>query len=257
MKKYLLLTLIFISTFTANAATVEQSFNVEIGVFDAANVNISYQLDEKAYSFSSQIQTDGMFDKFYSFKASYFTSGFIFKNRLSAQDYRQTTQSSAHKRTKRLIFNNNGILAKRISTKDNEKKEVNIVLPQRKIDAFDIQTALALLIRNFIDTQSCDLDQTIFNGKKIYHISIKGSKRTLLNDKKLPVKGEAFECHAFIHQENLDKGDLLWQVSSERSIKFYLMLDKASHLPFLAKMEIASTPLGKLEAYITDLTIKE
>lgn len=257
MKKYLILAILLFFAIKTSAATLEQSFAVEIGVFDAAKVNMSYTLTDTNYNFSSQIQTAGMFDSFYSFNASYITAGLVSDNDLITKKYHQTTKSSAHLRTKELIFNEHGLLTKRISTKDDEKKEVDIVIPQKKVDAFDIQTVLTLMIRNFAQTQSCDLNQTVFNGKKIYHITIKDSGRTLLRDSKLPVKGQAFECRAFIHQEKTEKGDLLWQVSSERSIKFYLMLDKASNLPFLAKMEIASTPLGKLEAYMTDLNIRE
>ena len=257
MKKYIIALSGLLFTFKAHATTVEETFDVEIGIFDAAKVHMAYTLTETDYTFSSQIETAGLFDKFYSFKASYLTSGFFDKSSLITQKYHQFTQSSAHKRSKYLVFNPQGTLTKRISTKDDQQKEVDITLPQTKIDNFDIQTALTKLIKNFSKTNSCDLNQTVFNGKKVYHITVKDSGRTLLREEKLPVKGQAYECIAFIHQEQVTEGDLLWQVSSERSIKFYLMLDKATDLPFLAKMEIASTPLGKLEAYMTDLNIKE
>ncbi len=257
MKKYFKIIFSVFIAYTANATTLEQTFNVEIGVFDAAKAQVSYTLNDADYLFSSQIKTSGMFDNFYSFKAEYLTSGELKENSFLTQNYQQKTQSSAHLRKKHLLFDKNGILTQRISSKDNEQKKVDITLPDIKIDAFDIQTVLIMLIKNFKDTHSCDLNKTVFNGKKIYHITVKDSGRVLFKDKKVPLSGESFACVAFIHQEKVEEGDLLWKVSSERNIKFYLMLDKATNLPFLAKMEIASTPLGKLEAYITDLEIKE
>ena len=258
MKKYLclFLTLLIFSP-QINAATIEQTFQVEIGVFDAASVSFAYRLDPEIYTFSSQIKTSGLFDSFYSFQADYFTSGNIKSNTFITQQYTQKTVTSSHTRTKSLLFDNNGILTRRISSKNGQNKEVDIALPSMKIDAFDIQTVLMMLIKNFQQKHSCDIHKTVFNGKKIYHITVKDSGRILFKDKRVSLKGEAYECAAFIHQENAEKGDLLWQVSAERSIKFYLMTDKATSLPFLVKMEIASTPLGKLEAYMTDLNIKE
>jgi len=257
MRHHFKFLLFFLITLKANASTIEQTLNVKIGVFDAAKVNISYTLTNEQYTFSSQIQTSGMFNTFYSFKADYLTTGLIKDTSFITQTYTQKTQTSAHNRTKQLKFDKNGLLKKRISSKDGLRRTVDITSPETKIDSFDIQTVLMMLIKNFKENKSCDLNRTVFNGKKIYHINLKDNGRTLFKDKKVPLKGQAYECTAFIHQENVEQGDLLWQVSSERSIKFYLMTDKTTALPFLVKMEITSTPLGKLEAYMMDLTIKD
>lgn len=258
MKKYLqILAATTLLSASANAASIKQTFKVEIGIFDAAIVDMSYRFENDAYNFSSQIQTSGLFDTFYSFKANYLTSGIFADNSFITQNYEQHTKSSSHTRTKRLIFNKNGILKKRISSKDGVERKVNITLPEKLPDAFDIQTVLLMLITQFKQNNSCDLNRTVFNGKKTYHITIKDQGRILFKDKKVPLSGEAHKCAAFIHQGNTEKGDLLWQVSSERFINFYLMKDKTTELPYLVKMEIASTPLGKLEAYMTDLEIKE
>ncbi len=164
-------------------------------------------------------------------------------------NYHQTTKSSSHEREKELIFDQNGILIKRISSKDSNKRKVKVTLPKTTIDTFDIQSVLVMLIREYQQNESCELHKTVFNGKKLYNITIK--------DKRIPISGEAHHCTAFIHQQNAEEGDLLWQVSSEKYISFYLTKEKTTGLPYLLKMEIASTPLGKLEAYMTDLQIKE
>ena len=240
--------------FKANAAALSQNFDVKIGVFDAAKVNVTYHIDNGEYFFSSKMKTSGLFDSFYSFKAEYVTSSIFQDGNFISKDYRQSTQSSAHVRTKRLIFDQNGILLQRQSSKDDAMKIVDVQIPNTNIDTYDIQSVLLMMIENFIKSETCEMQKTVFNGKKTYHIRLKDEGRTLFNDKKVKISGDAHKCSAFIHQDGAEKGDLLWQVSAEKSIIFYLMKDKKTGLVFVPKIEIGSTPLGDLEAYLTDLT---
>ena len=258
MKKYIqIFALILLFSKNVSASMIEQTFKVEIGPFNAAIVKIAYQLTDQQYKFDSKINTSGIFDTFYTFKANYATAGLINEDRLITASYEQEAQSSSHIRKKKLLFDNNGILKGRTSSKDGIEKNVSIEPLKKHADCFDIQTALMMLITQFKNTKSCNMQKTIFNGKKIYHITLEDNGRILFKDKKVAISGEAHKCTAFIHQENVEEGDLLWQVSSERSINFYLMKDKITSLPFLLKVEIGTTPLGKLEAYMTDLKIKE
>ncbi|MBO7098107.1 MAG: hypothetical protein J6W11_05675, partial [Alphaproteobacteria bacterium] len=61
----------------------------------------------------------------------------------------------------------------------------------------------------------------------------------------------------FIHQEKAEKGDLLWQISAEKSIVLYLMKDEKTGLFFVPEIEISSTPLGDLKAYLKTYQLKE
>ena len=54
-----------------------------------------------------------------------------------------------------------------------------------------------------------------------------------------------------------DDGDLLWNTTADRPIYFWVLQDGESKLPFLAKIEITSTPLGRLKAYTTEVIIKD
>ena len=235
----------------AQTATVEQTFKVEIGIFDAANVNISYTFDDKNYQFLSYIQTAGLFDKFYSFQASYLTKGIILQNLFQTSDYHYKTKSSSHVRTKQLLFNEKGILISRLSSKDTKEKQVDIKLPKEKIDAYDMQTVLAMLVQNFKEKQSCQMQKTVFNSKRIYKVLIKDEEKEILNGK------DVYKCSFYIKQENMDKGDLLWQTTAERPVYFYIAQDQKTKLPYLAYLKIPSTPLGALTADMINLRIKE
>ncbi len=251
MKKYVFILYFFVSLWPnmVFASGLEQTFKVEIGPFDAALAKLSYQKTNDKYAFLSSIQTMGFFDVLYSFKADYQTEGKINGAGLTATFYEQKTASSAHQRAKKLLFDQNGVLYQRESTKDKDKRLVDVTIPEVQIDAYDMQTVLMMLIKNFEKTGKCDLKKTVFNGKKIYQINIQDKNEETIEGEKVQ------KCAAFIHQEHLEKGDLLWQVSSERYILMYLAKAPKTGLPFLKKLEIDSTPLGKLTASLQ--TLKE
>ena len=54
-----------------------------------------------------------------------------------------------------------------------------------------------------------------------------------------------------------DDNDLLWSTTSDRPVYFWILQDKTSGLPYLAKIEIKSTPLGKLKAFTTAIVAKD
>lgn len=250
MKKTFYIILLLCGFFCkAHAVPLTQSYDIQIGVFDAAKVNFTYDLDPN-YAFSSHIQTAGIFDTFYSFYAQYTTKGVFKNNMYITKDYHQKTKSSAHIRTKRLLFDENGILKYRVSSKDGDEKTVNVQLPLTSVDVYDLQTVLIMLLSTYQQTQSCNLQKTVFNSKKTYHIRVEDAGDVDYANKKTPFKGQAHKCRIFIHQEKAEKGDLLWQISAEKSIVFYLMKDAKTGLSYIPEIEISSTPLGDLKAYL-------
>lgn len=257
MKKlFLSIALFLLVAHKAPAATLCESFNVKIGLFDAAKVDVSYALGQTP-SFFSKIKTSGVFDTFYSFEAKYNTTSLFKNNQYITQKYTQNTKSSSHNRTKTLIFDEKGVLKKRISTKDEFENAVDVTLPDFIPDAYDMQTVLLMMLQRLKDSDTCALNKTVFNSKKIYHISIEDEGVLTYQNKKSPFSGSARKCHAFIHQERVEKGDLLWQVSSERSIIFYVLKDQKTGLPFVPEVNIPSTPLGDLKAFASTYQIKD
>lgn len=51
--------------------------------------------------------------------------------------------------------------------------------------------------------------------------------------------------------------DLLWDVTQDEPIYFWIMEDGVRKLPFIAKIEIDSTPLGRLQVLTQNITIKD
>lgn len=238
--------------------TVEHHLNAEIGIFDAARITMSYELKNNTYKFSSVVKTAGMFGKLYLFEALYSSHGF-FKNRHAVtRNYSYETKSSSHTRTKQLVFDENGILDYRLSSKDGKPKRVDITLPDTPFDASDLQTVFAMLARQIKEDKFCDMQKIVFDGKKNYKVVIKDEGKEKLSDEDIPYSGDSLKCSLYISSlEKEEDDDLLWNTTADRPIYFWVLEDNQTKLPFLAKIEIKSTPLGKLKAYTTGISIKD
>lgn len=242
----------------AFSAGVEHRLNVRIGFFDAARVNMNYDLTENKYNFSSAVSTAGTFGDLYEFNASYSSSGVFTKDKVITKDYNYVTKNKSHTRTKQLVFDKNGVISHRLSTKDGAPKRVNITPPAAPFDAYDMQTVFAVLTRQIINNKFCAMEKTIFDGKKTYKIVIRDEGKELLNDSEITYNGDSLKCS--MHVTALDDegdNDLLWSTTSDRPVYFWILQDKASGLPYLAKIEIKTTPLGKLKAYTTAIVAKD
>lgn len=240
----------------AFAQKVEQYMNVEIGPFNAADLKLAYELGQKEYHFLTEIKTAGLFHSLYPFVAVYETKGAKIRDSFSARQYGYQTQSRNHIRTKSFVFDQNGILKSRISSKDNERKEVLITLPKEKVDAYDIQTVMAMLAEQLSKNHFCAMEKTVFDGKKQYRVLVQDEGKTTLKDPVTSQKKQALKCSLKLIGGEKQKGDLLWEMTAKKPVYFYILTDPKTKLPFIAKIEIDSTPLGDLKAYTTDINFK-
>lgn len=239
------------------AETLHSSFDVEIGLFDAAKVVMEYNLSPTNYRFQTNIQTDGIFATFYTYHATYQTSGHVEGNQFITQEYGYDTYTSAHRRQKQLVFDDNGLLIKRISFKDEHRREVDIAPLNPAPDAYDLQTAFAMVIKNIIQEDTCNLEQTVYNGKRVYQIIVQEEGREYLSEENLPYQGQALKCSFFLKQSEDADLDLLAGSTVNRPVYFWVLKEKQTDLPFVAKFEVESTPLGALKGYLTHVEVKE
>ncbi len=258
MKKLFIAASLFcMFAFSAQTASLTENFLVNIGPFDAATLEINYDIDSQNYYFISKIKTQNVFDKMYHFEAEYLTSGEKKADMFVTKDYQQRTKSARHTRTKSFVFNTDGSIKQRVTTKDGVKKTVDVEQNNKTTDAYDIQTALVMFLQKFKKTQNCTFDKTIFNSKKTYRLTIEDKGPLLFWDENVPLTVKAHKCEAFIRQQTQEKGDLLWQLSAEKSIVFYLAQDTKTKLFYMLKAEIPASTFQDLRVYMTDLKIKE
>ena len=69
--------------------------------------------------------------------------------------------------------------------------------------------------------------------------------------------GRAAKCSLYSPNRAADGDDLLWQLSSDRPIYFWILKDAASGAPFIARVKINETPLGEMNVYTTKIEVKK
>lgn len=257
-KNRLLLLFLCLWTNTALAFSVEHDFTVILGPFDAAQTHFVYALNKDSYQVNSTVKTTGFFDTLYPFKANYSTTGKIVKNRFETTSYHYDSKSRFNKRSKELIYNDKGEPIYRLSTKNDKTKKVEIDQNPNNRDTTDLQTVFAELSRQYNKVKFCDSRQQVFDGKRRYDVIFKDEGRQQLTaNKYTSLSGNAAKCSMYIDKLGAAGDDLLWELTQDRPIYFWLLEDEKSHKPYIAKISIDSTPLGRLEVYTTQVTVKE
>lgn len=243
---------------SARAFTVDHDFTVILGVFNASETNFSYSLSPENYAVNSTVKTAGLFDSLYPFEASYATTGKIKKNGLETASYKYQSKSRFSKRSKELVYDKNGNPLYRISSKNDKSKKVKIEENPNNADTTDLQTVLAKLAKQYNELRFCDSRMEVFDGKRRFDVIFKdeGIEELPVNDYS-DIHGKAAKCSLYIDKLNSKEDDLLWELTSERPIYFWLMEDKDKKVPFIARISINETPLGRLDAYAKNITVKD
>jgi len=259
MKKGLL-TLLFFISYAASAAalSVTHEFIVHLGLFDASRTNFSYTLTPNHYSVNSLVTTHGIFDSLYPFKAEYLSHGKITSTGIIAQSYKYQSQSRFNTHRKELIYNNKGEPIYRISTKNDKEKKVEIEQAANTIGTTDLQTVIAELALQYNQVNFCAARMEVFDGKKRYDVIFKDEGKDIIaSNQYSPYSGVAAKCSMYIDKLGEKGDDLLWELTQDRPIYFWIIKDTQTNTPFIARITINNTPLGKLEVYTSNINIKD
>ncbi len=259
MKK-IFLSLIFCTLVSqkVQAFTVEHNFAVEIGTFDASITNFSYQISPQEYSVNSTVRTNGLFHTLYPFEANYATTGRIKEDRLETHSYHYDSQSRFNTRSKELIYDEQGTPLYRLSTKNGKQKKTNIKKDKNNLGTTDLQTVFAELAYQYNNVKFCDARLQVFDGKRRFDVIFQDEgKEELTANNTSPFSGMAAKCSMYIDKLSSEGDDLLWKLTSDRPIYFWLLEDEKTKKPFIAKIWVKDTPLGELKALATNITIKD
>ncbi len=259
MKKiYLFLSIIvLLKTAPAQAFTVEHDFSVQIGPFAASRTNFEYALTPTEYRVESVVKTNGLFDTLYPFRADYATTGRINGDELETTSYKYKSKSRFSSRSRELVYNKNGVPLYRLSSKNGKEKKVDILPDAKNKDTTDLQTVFAELARQYNNMKFCDSRMEVFDGKRRYDVIFKDEGKEHLTEEQLPYKGEAVKCSMYIDSLGSSGDDLLWDITQDEPIYFWIMEEESKKLPFIAKIEIESTPLGRLQVLTQNVTVKD
>lgn len=251
MKKFCLISL-FLLLFPAQAqaAAVQHNFTIFLGPFNAGKTRFTYTLHPREYSVRSKVETAGIFNTLYPFTAEYATTGKIKGKNLETSSYKYKSQSRFNSRRKELIYDPNGNPVYRISAKNDKVKKVEIEPSPDNKDTTDLQTVIAELALQYNKNKNCNARMQIFDGKRRFDTIFKDEgKEEITANEYSSFGGTAHKCSMYIDKLLNDGDDLLWELTSEKPIYFWILEDKESHLPFIARIEIENTPLGKLQVF--------
>lgn len=251
MKKFCLISL-FLLLFPAQAqaAAVQHNFTIFLGPFNAGKTRFTYTLHPREYSVRSKVETAGIFNTLYPFTAEYATTGKIKGKDLETSSYKYKSQSRFNTRRKELIYDQNGNPVYRISAKNDKVKKVEIEPSPDNKDTTDLQTVIAELALQYNKNKNCNARMQIFDGKRRFDTIFKDEgKEEITANEYSSFAGTAHKCSMYIDKLLNDGDDLLWELTSEKPIYFWILEDKESRLPFIARIEIEDTPLGKLQVF--------
>ena len=260
MKKIIMVLSIAYLSMASNALafSVKHELFVTIGMFDASSTSFEYGFDKNKYHLISDVKTSGFFDTMYPFNATYTTSGNIVKNKFQATTYKYTSQSRSSKRSREIVFDNKGNPIASIGLKDGKenKKEITETFPDK--DASDLQTVFAMMAKQYSSLGFCEGRLAIFDGKRRFDVIFQDDGESTLEESPLsPFKGKAHKCLMTIDKLSEQTDDLLWKITEKQPIHLWIMRDKKTNIPFIARIEIKNTILGRLIAKTTKVTINE
>lgn len=243
---------------SAHAFSVKHDFFVTVGPFDASKTEFTYSLDNNSYQVCSQVSTNGFFDTVYPFKADYRTSGDIINNQMITSDYNYTSQSRFNTRGKQVFYNDQGQPLYQISSKNGKAKKKDFEPSPTPADTFDLQTVLAKLAYQYNQFGFCDSHLAVYDGKRRFDVVFKdlGDDTVSPNEHSF-YSGSAAKCSMHITKLLSEDDDSLWEFSANKPVYFWIARDKSSNYPFIARVLIEDTPLGKLTAYTSQITVKE
>ena len=254
-KKIFLFLVLFMWSFSANAEVLMHKFNVHIGIFDAAEITLVYDGNDKQFAIGADILTVNLFDTLYPFLGQYKSKGLFENEKIIPELYQTYTKSRNHVRTKKIFYDKKGIAYKRVSTKDKKVSEAVIDNVPASSDAADLQSVFANLIKIVKLTQKCELNREIYDGKKHYNVVVRddGVKKQYFDF--LGREDEGHLCAVFIENLKDNNDNILWDVSADKPIKLWIKQDEKTKMPFVLEIRIDSTPLGALKMVPTTINI--
>ncbi len=228
---------------------------VQLGIFDAAEIDLFYTFDKNSFDIKANVVTTHIFDTLYPFIASYEAKGNLIEDALLPVSYNAYSKTRNHVRTNQIFYNERGVAYKRISVKDQRKKEKAITDVPPTADVADLQSVFADFILFYKNQQSCEMSKEIYDGKKHYKIFGKNGENEERYVDFLQKKVLAHQC--YITLSNLkNNDDALLDASADRIINLWLGVDGKTEMPFVIEIGVDSTPLGALKVTPISFYIK-
>ena len=145
-----------------------------------------------------------------------------------------------------------------VKRKNNKSKKVDIQQDKKNEGTTDLQTVFAEMSKQYTELRFCDSRMEVFDGKRRFDVVFKDEgEETIISNEYSPYGGLAHKCSLYIDKLDTQGDDLLWQITSERPIYFWILEEQKTKLPFIARIFVNDTPLGELNVYTQQITVKD
>lgn len=250
--------IIFLFPTITKAFSVKHNFFITIGAFDASLTEFTYTLTPASYKIQSDVSTNGFFDSIYPFQAKYNTSGNIRNNQLITESYSYISKSRFKTRSKQVFYDALGTPQYQITSNGNKTKKREFKPSPTPADTFDLQTIFARIAHQYQEVGFCDSQMAVYDGKRRFDVIFKDAGTdNLVADEHSFYTGKAAKCSMHIDKLLSEDDDTLWEFSANKPIYFWIAHDTKTNYPFITRIQIKDTPLGELNAYTTQISIKE
>ena len=242
----------------SHAFSVKHDLFVTVGAFDASLTEFTYTLKPDEYKINSNVSTNGFFNTLYPFQAQYNTSGKLVGDKMITTDYNYNSKSRFNTRSKKVFFSPTGEPLYQISAKNAKEKKRTFAKSPTPADTFDLQTIFARMAWQYNQVGFCDSKLAVYDGKRRFDVIFKDEGSDVLPpDGRSFYSGKAAKCSFHIVKLLSDDDDSLWEFTANKPIYFWIARDPKTNYPFIAHVLVQDTPLGKLNAYTTNITIEE
>ena len=242
----------------SHAFSVKHDLFVTVGAFDASLTEFTYTLTPKDYQITSTVSTNGFFDTIYPFKANYKTTGKLLKDKMITTDYNYNSQSRFKFYSKKVFFSPHGEPLYQIAAKNSKEKKRTFDPSPTPADTFDLLTIFARMAWQYNQVGFCDSQLAVYDGKRRFDVIFKDEgSDTLPKNEHSFYSGKAAKCSFHIVKLLSDDDDSLWEFTANKPVYFWIARDPKTNYPFIAHVLVNDTPLGKLNAYTTKITIEE
>lgn len=258
-KTVLILMLYFFIISPLKAYQTKHIATALLGPFNASQADFTYEITPQSYMIETNIKTTGFFNTLYPFTAKYKTTGDRQKNKFITRSYKSDSHSRFNIRKKEMFYDSKGKPTYRISTKNSmNTKKVEILPPPDNIHTTDLQTVLAEMIVQYTNMNFCNARLHVFDGKKNFDIVFNDEGKEIINANEYTTfSGKASKCSFYADDLGKDYDDLIFQMTPENPMYVWILKDKKTNKPFIAKLEKKSTALGKLQVYTTLVEFKD
>ena len=247
------LSMLLLSCNVCFAEKVSYDFEAKVRGINIAVSNFSYNIGDVDYSAETSVHTSGIFNGIYPFESVYISSGIMNNGNFLQQNYQDISKSRFNTRKKTLIFDENGKVIKRISKKNEKEKHVDVKSPEN-VDFADLQSVFLSILKKIKETDSCEANFNIFNGKREFFITFREEgKEEVSTDF---YTGSALKCLMYIKTKN-QNGDFIFDNTANNDIYIWFAKDKKTGVAFAVKSVIEDSPLGALVVHTKNWKVEE